>query len=211
MSSIKLYKTEKTGDDILKTILTNIVKMLTERGLINKQNLSKNISTIISNLSDDQMYNIKLDNFTDDTDKIFYIKLIPQKITAVNKASGISDFLTKYKNNPKLVVAKSVGTKATQFIKLNYPKTELFIEDDLMINLIEHDLVPKHILLSQEEGKITCEKYNCKKKNLPKMLISDPVAKYYNAKVGDIFKIIRPSETAGFVPSYRLVVKGVIK
>jgi len=37
---------------------------------------------------------------------------------------------------------------------------------------------------------------------MPRMLVSDPHAKYYNMKVGDICRLIRPSMTAAF---YRLI------
>ena len=35
---------------------------------------------------------------------------------------------------------------------------------------------------------------------------SDPISKYYNAQVGDIFRITRPSENSGLTNTYRLVI-----
>ena len=44
-----------------------------------------------------------------------------------------------------------------------------------------------------------------KKKDMSKINVTDPVSRYYNAKVGDIFKIIRASVTSGYSTHYRLV------
>ena len=207
----KLQLVEKNRSQIIETVLTNIVKMLTERKLINPQNENKKINDLINTQSDDLTYKLTLDNYKDDNDKTFAIKLIPQKITAVNKASGISDFLHNFKNNPKIVVVDSISKKAKQFISVNFPKTEIFDEVDLMINLIEYVLVPKHEVLSPEEVENFYKEFNCKKRNMPKMLTSDPVAKYYNVNPGDILRILRPSTTSGLALGYRLVVKGEIK
>ena len=43
------------------------------------------------------------------------------------------------------------------------------------------------------------------------MLLNDPVARFYGAKVGDLFKIIRPSVTSGKEIDFRLVIPGEIK
>lgn len=40
------------------------------------------------------------------------------------------------------------------------------------------------------------------------MTANDPLAKLLNAKIGDVIKIIRKSETAGEADYYRVVVKG---
>ena len=39
-------------------------------------------------------------------------------------------------------------------------------------------------------------------------MITDPLAKYYNARLHDLFKIIRPSSVAGETISYRYVING---
>jgi DNA-directed RNA polymerase subunit H (RpoH/RPB5) len=214
MSSVKniqkIQPVEKSKKNVRDTVLTNIVKMLTERKLLNKELLEENITKITSTIMDSLVYKIKLDTKDDGIDTLF-VKIIPQKITAVKKSSGISEFLETYKKDKKIVIVTSVGTKARQFIDAKYKNTEIFTEENMMINLVDHVLVPKHELLSPEKTNTFYTDFKCKKRNMPKMFTGDPVARYFNMKSNDIVRITRPSDTSGSYNSYRLVVKGEVK
>ena len=61
----------------------------------------------------------------------------------------------------------------------------------MKFDILKHKLVPHHEILSQEEVEKLLKTYNIKKEQLPRMLLSDPVAKAIGAKEGDIVKIIR--------------------
>ena len=79
-----------------------------------------------------------------------------------------------------------------------------------MMDIVSHVSVPKHELLSYEDAESVLGEYDTKKREMPKIFVTDPVAKYFNAQVGQIFRITRPSETSGLAPYYRLVIKGNI-
>ena len=73
-----------------------------------------------------------------------------------------------------------------------------------MRDITQHTLVPKHEIVSLEEKETLLEKYNLTTySQLPIILKKDPIAKLYGGKNGDVFKVTRPSETAGEYITYR--------
>ena len=202
---------EMNSEKIQKTVLTNIIKMLTNRGLLKKENEKTNIEKVLSIESDDLLYKIKLDTKIEQHDTLI-IKLILQNISSVAKNSTIMEFFNKYSQVPKIVVVKSISNKIIYNMKNDseYPNTEIFLEVEMMINIIEHVSVPKHVLLSDTEKLQVLDEYQAKHREVPDILVTDPIARYYNAKVGQMFRIHRASETSGIAPYYRLVIRGNI-
>ena len=74
-------------------------------------------------------------------------------------------------------------------------------------DIIKHDLVPEHTILSKNECKQLFQKYNIQSDQLPKIFDSDPVTISIGAKPGQILKIVRKSPTAKYAVGYRLVVE----
>ncbi len=75
------------------------------------------------------------------------------------------------------------------------------------IDIMQHELVPKHEILSKEEKEELLKKYKVKPGNLPKILITDPAIAKLNPKPGDIVRIIRKDPVAGESVYYRVVVE----
>ena len=76
------------------------------------------------------------------------------------------------------------------------------------VDILKHMLVPSHEVLSPGEKKDLLDKLNISKEQLPKIYSSDPVFKHIKAKIGDVIKITRESQTAGVTVYYRVVVDG---
>jgi len=73
-------------------------------------------------------------------------------------------------------------------------------------NPLEHKMVPNHEILDETELKETLSEYNIDKEQMPKIRVADPAAVQIQAKVGDVVRITRDSQTAGKAIFYRLVI-----
>ncbi|MBE6505447.1 MAG: DNA-directed RNA polymerase subunit H [Methanobrevibacter sp.] len=82
----------------------------------------------------------------------------------------------------------------------------------MKIDIQQHDLVPKHEVISESEKELLQQNSDFDINNLPKIKINDPVvkelAKDSNISAGDVLKITRNSKTAGEFISYRIVIEG---
>jgi len=76
------------------------------------------------------------------------------------------------------------------------------------IDLTKHVLVPKHLLLTEQEKQKVIKKYGIKKlSQFPKILKSDPIIKILGAKEGDLIKIIRNENSGKESIYYRVVIE----
>lgn len=76
------------------------------------------------------------------------------------------------------------------------------------IDVLLHELVPKHYLLTKEEVQRLLDEYQITLSDLPQMFDKDPVSIAIGAKEGDIIKIVRDSNTTvKSVDYYRYVKK----
>lgn len=84
---------------------------------------------------------------------------------------------------------------------------EMFPIKNLLFNITKHSYVPKHELLSTEDMNDIMKKYSIKNKSqFPIILKSDPVARYYDFKPGQLIKIYRSSTATGESITYRYCV-----
>lgn len=77
----------------------------------------------------------------------------------------------------------------------------------MAINIEEHELVPEHDVLDEDEVDELLEQYDIDKDQLPKIERNDAALKPLDAEVGDVVKITRDSPTAGTAEYYRLVIE----
>ncbi|MFW9805142.1 MAG: DNA-directed RNA polymerase subunit H [Candidatus Thorarchaeota archaeon] len=73
-------------------------------------------------------------------------------------------------------------------------------------DLFEHELVPPHVIASDEEIKLVLEHYGITKSQLPRIYRDDPAVRVLGARPGQVIRIERSSPTAGRSYYYRLVV-----
>jgi len=75
------------------------------------------------------------------------------------------------------------------------------------IDVLLHELVPKHKLLTNKETLDLLDKYQISVIDLPQIFEKDPVAIAIGAKEGDVIKIIRDSNTTVKTIDYYRYVK----
>ncbi|MBU0979937.1 MAG: DNA-directed RNA polymerase subunit H [Nanoarchaeota archaeon] len=73
------------------------------------------------------------------------------------------------------------------------------------IHITKHDLLPKHVKISEKEKKAILKKYQVTLKEMPKIMKADAALQGMKAEVGDMIKITRKSPTAGEAVYYRVV------
>jgi DNA-directed RNA polymerase I, II, and III subunit RPABC1 len=209
MSEIEHKKHNLNTNDIIisrknkiEIVIKTICRIFIERKYTTSS-LDDIFNKIKNKINDDEMI------FTIDN-KNYGIKFISSFLTTIKKEVSIENFLDKNQDSHKFIIINKLSDRAIKQI-LEYPNTEVFTIDELLIVIIDHNLVPPHYLLSQEEKELYFSTFNHHPRDMKKILVNDPVARFYNAKVGDLFKIIRPSITSGKDIDYRIVIPGEIK
>jgi len=197
-STAGLFEIEYDDQKKKMVIINNWIIMLYNRGWLN------------GNLNDIVKSAVKLDNDTCTIKGInitYSLKFIMRKISTIRKMEDIDEFLEQNQNNYKFFIVSQMVNKAQKQL-LEYEKVEVFTDDELLVNTIDNILVPKHILLTDKETEQYLTEYHIRRLELPRILTSDPIAKYYNVKPGQIVKIIRPSVTSGEEIIFRVCVPG---
>ena len=169
----KLFKVWKT-----------LNKMMEDRGYEKNDNSDIKFEQFISKLKQENGMNgifTKIDKSNREYRFRTYYDYIP---TSKINTETIKDFfgiMKKFKVDSGIIITSGkLSQQAKQKItEINTQiKIEVFSLGELVVNITEYELVPKHILLSQEEKELLLKKYRIKPSQLPKILITDPVARY---------------------------------
>ena len=75
-----------------------------------------------------------------------------------------------------------------------------------MVDVTQHELVPEHSVLAEDELDDVLAEYGIKRTDLPKIKQSDP-ALPAEIEIGDVVEIVRDSRTTDEATVYRLVVE----
>ena len=75
-----------------------------------------------------------------------------------------------------------------------------------MVDVTDHELVPEHRLLDEDDLEEVLEEYGIDRTDLPKIKRRDPAVPG-DAEAGDVVEIIRDSRTTDRAIVYRLVVE----
>jgi DNA-directed RNA polymerases I, II, and III subunit RPABC1 len=171
---IKILPDKQALDIIVKNGTGNSIYV---KYLFNSKIKITNITTLILQMKKE--YDMK------DNDTVVIIT----KDKSYNKSSGSDDILEGQ-------------------LEALYQKEKIFTQafwlDTLIINILDHVIVPEHRIMSQEAKEALLDRYNITHFNqLPLIMKTDPVAKFIGMKRGDVCEITLASETSGKYNNYR--------
>jgi DNA-directed RNA polymerase I, II, and III subunit RPABC1 len=184
-----------------------ILDILEDRGYIVAENLKMSIDEFMIQYDSGEMY-IYTKNSNEDKKSIYiYFHLENRNFQKKDLTNLITTVNNQYQNeNIKIIVI--TRDKLNQAILREIERTdniESFILNQLIINITKHIMMPKFEVISDNEIEILLKEFSITKNQLPKILLTDPISRYFGVKSGDIFKITRSSPTTGLSISYRLV------
>ena len=135
------------------------------------------------------------------------------RVTVVRE---ICEYAEQCRCNHFIIVYADTITPFTKTTIANYKadhncRIETFSTNQLQYNITEHNLVPPHRLLEPAEQEEVLKRMQVTPAQLPKIFTSDPVVKWYGARVGQVMEITRPSPDGHFYKAHRVVIKGTYK
>jgi DNA-directed RNA polymerase subunit H (RpoH/RPB5) len=133
-----------------------------------------------------------------------------KKELGVDAVNDAIEEMMKYKaKNAIIITPKPISSAARKrIIELPSYNISVFLDNEMTFDPTEHYLTPKHEALSVEEQRDFLERNNISIDQLPIILTSDKIVRYYGFRQGQILKISRTNFYDSMVQetfSYRAV------
>lgn len=198
----KVYKSRKT-----------IIEMMEDRGNNMEKYKQYSIHEIELMISSLPKSNKDLSPIDITLENVMIKYIFTPKIRITHLTTLANHFIENYKEGDTIIfiIRDKITSEESieEFFDTIYLNHKIFIQyfylDTLTFNVTHHNLVPKHTILTEGEAETLVKSlYITNRNKLPKIKKTDPISKYYGIKPGEIFRILRPSETSGTSYYYRL-------
>lgn len=198
------------ANEVIYKSRNNILKQLKKRGYNTEDYEGFSINEIYIMANNNQM-----DMLLSSKDKKIYVKYYLEKPIHPNIMNDITMDLFEIEQilttNDDLIIITNDDPNETRINHLIHVwETEnIFISviniTRLQFDILDHELVPEHIILNKDEEDDLLKRYFIKDKEneLPSISRFDPVSLAIGIRPGQICKIIRPSHTAITANYYR--------
>lgn len=199
------------------TVYVNVHEMLADRGYaIDKRNLTITLQTFRERFGQHPnrrqmtlVYESAADDENDDRGPLLVVFASDPKVGVGPVRQLVQDMCETDAQDAILIVQKGVTPTAGAALRQLAPqlRVQVFLEQEMlcMSSIMHHELQPHFTVLKKADKEALLTKYKCKDSQLPRMLVTDTVARYYGLRRGHVLKIVRPSETAGRYTTYRCV------
>lgn len=176
----------------------------------NLSNSNEKISKTTRSIADraKQLYESKYIN-NDDSLLILVNDIQSEGLHKINKMISheiLTDYIIDSKYN-KYIYNENIENKdeLQRYNKNIFRQCVLLSLDMFQVNLLKHDLVPKHeIIYEKKDIQSLCKKYNVTEQQMPIINKFDIIAKLIRLCIGDVCKITRYCETSGESLYYRI-------
>lgn len=174
----------KSGDECLMIIYKNVEDMLRARGYRTVRLECNNCNEVLSGIFQNACVATGRDGIREDVNVYIYgeskvgVKYIRSLLETIS-CDTISIILS---NEGPTSFARKDASSGIQFLLLA----------SLFNNITKHELVPRHVLLSEEEKSAVAAKYNVvSDKQWPQIPLKDPLCQYYDFRRGELIEITR--------------------
>ncbi len=193
----ELSNVELNIKEMVAIILSNIGKMLHRRGMIKHNYLPEKV---IESILSDKMHNFTLD------DHKLSISIFNFDVKNISSNSTIDEYISKNSEYYKFIIVKSFTKKTYSQITKEYKNSEIFTTFELLEDIPSKEFIPEHNILNDEEKTELTASFGLNE--LGRIYSTDIMARYFGAKINDVFRIIRPNINSGTSIYYRLVIIG---
>jgi len=196
---------EMKESEIQENCLKTVINMLIARNWLD-DDFDKYYKQLLSTNKKDFIDTVNIECIVD---KKVAVKFYNYKLNTFKNDKEIESFIAAYPEYHKILIVSDISTKAEKQL-IGSTGFEVFKQIEIIKDISKHHLVPKHILLSAADAEKVMSEYKIKKKDMARIYIDDPMARYLYAQKDDIIQIIRESVNSGYSTLYRLVVFGSI-
>ena len=193
----ELSNLELNIKEVINIVVKNIGLMFHRRNYMKSKSFN---DKVVEHLNADKLYNFEIEN------KKYSINILNQDVKNISNGSPIDDYLNKNIDTHKFLIVKSFSKKTYSQIIKDYKNVEIFTLFEFLEDIPAKEFIPQHILLNDEEKKELFESFGLNE--LGRINNTDIMARYYGAKLNDVFRIIRPNLNSGTSIYYRFVVPG---
>lgn len=166
----------------LNKIFNNVFKMFEDRSY----NFDKSQHSI-DILKETQSFS--MDEYL--PDKKLCVYFIKTKI-GIKDVKSILVYCQEQNVNKVIVILKyNISNQGKKEFLMSNLNIELFNFSELVINVTSHSLVPKHVLITDEQNKQIINKLG---KKIPHIKKNDRICRHYDGQVDQIFEIQRNTE-----------------
>ncbi len=193
----ELSNVELNLKEIINIVTKNIALMFYRRNYMKNKTFS---DKIIENLINDKTFSFEIDG------NKYNINIFMQDVKNISGGSPIDDYLNKNIDHHKFLIVKSFSKKTYSQVVKDYKNAEIFTIYEFLEDIPAKEFIPEHILLKDDDKKELLETFGLNE--LGRINSTDIMARYYGAKLNDVFRIIRPNINSGTSIYYRLVIPG---